>query len=384
MPEKILGRIQSESREAVRHRESRAFDQLAGPLATRLVLFGAGPLGRSALAGLRKAGVEPLAFADNNRSLWGMYVDGLVVVPPNEAANRYGHSACFVVTIYNGLRVRSQLASLGCNTIAPFTPLFWKYAKIFIPDSCVELPHTLTEQLDAVRACYTILYDGTSRQELLGQLAWRYWLDYDALPPSLDPRHTYFPLDLLRPNDDEVFVDCGSFDGQTIRSFMEHWSQWRHIFALEPDPANLLALYAAVQNMGISANVTVVPYAASDRNGTTGFISTGTVTSHVGSGGHCAVECKRLDEIDWRQIPTYVKMDIEGAEPKALQGGRELLKKHRPVLAVCTYHRGAHLWEIPNLIHSIAPDYRIFLRRYAEECWEGVCYAIPADRLRSS
>jgi len=22
------------------------------------------------------------------------------------------------------------------------------------------------------------------------------------------------------------------------------------------------------------------------------------------------------------------------------------------------------------------------LRRYAEECWEGVCYAIPVERLR--
>jgi hypothetical protein len=74
-------------------------------------------------------------------------------------------------------------------------------------------------------------------------------------------------------------------------------------------------------------------------------------------------------------------MDIEGSEPEALRGSAQLLRQHRPVLAVCTYHRSEHLWEIPNLIRTICPDYMIFLRRYAEESWEGVCYAIPPDRL---
>ena len=32
-------------------------------------------------------------------------------------------------------------------------------------------------------------------------------------------------------------------------------------------------------------------------------------------------------------------------------------------------------------IHSISSDYKIFLRRYAEECWEMVCYGVPAERL---
>jgi hypothetical protein len=52
-----------------------------------------------------------------------------------------------------------------------------------------------------------------------------------------------------------------------------------------------------------------------------------------------------------------------------------------PCFAVCTYHR-SNLWQIPNLIRSIAPEYHIFLRRYAEECWGGVCYAIPKHRLK--
>jgi hypothetical protein len=77
-------------------------------------------------------------------------------------------------------------------------------------------------------------------------------------------------------------------------------------------------------------------------------------------------------------------MDVEGAELEALAGASELLRRHHPVLAICTYHRSVHLWQIPNLIRSITPDYQIFLRRYGEECWEGVCYAIPKRRSLST
>jgi len=36
---------------------------------------------------------------------------------------------------------------------------------------------------------------------------------------------------------------------------------------------------------------------------------------------------------------------------------------------------------LPPLVHDALPDYKIFLRRYAEECWETVYYAIPPERL---
>ena len=66
--ENILHRIEAEPPDSVRARERRSFDDLASPLGERIVLFGAGPLGKSVLAGLRQAGVEPLAFADNSPS----------------------------------------------------------------------------------------------------------------------------------------------------------------------------------------------------------------------------------------------------------------------------------------------------------------------------
>jgi FkbM family methyltransferase len=381
----VLDAIESETLEETIDRERSAFNGLAYPFENSIVLFGAGPLGRAACAGLRRAGLEPLAFADNNAGLWGTRSCNLKVLSPVEALRNYGNSACFVVTVYNGTGVRKQLSEIGCQVVVPFTPLFWKYADVFIPDSCVELPHRLRSGVSEIRFSDSILSDELSKKELAGQIAWRYRLQSETLPPSLDARNTYFPFDLLNPIEGEVFVDGGSFDGQTIESFLSHWgSHFRHVVAIEPDPTNRLLLHANIQSLGIGERATVMPFALSNKSGRVSFQSTGTVTSHMSGEGDVSVECRTLDEIVWPAAPTYIKLDIEGAEPAAIQGAGDIINEHRPVIAACTYHRASHLWEIPNLIHDIAPDYHIFLRRYAEECWEGVCYAIPRERLTKS
>jgi len=93
-------------------------------------------------------------------------------------------------------------------------------------------------------------------------------------------------------------------------------------------------------------------------------------------------ECQRLDSIQWSFPRTYIKIDIEGVEPEALRGASQVLRRYQPVLAVCTYHRSDHLWQISNLVHLISSQCHLVLRRYAEDCWEGVCYAIPPHRLK--
>lgn len=382
----VLHGIESETLEQCIARERNAFDRLAAPFSDRIVLCGAGPLGKGVCDGLRQAGVEPIAFADNNPRLWGTQVRDLKVLSPADALKQYGNSACFVVTIYNSSKVRQQLKELGCERVVPFPALCWKYADVFTPSSGIDLPHRLRDEIPSIKASYALLHDDASRRELMQQVAWRCWLDYDLLSPGLPPQDTYFPFDLITPLPSEVFVDCGSFDGDSIRSFVGHWNgHFQHAFAFEPDPANRQALANTLRTLGMEDRVSTMPFAVSDYDGPASFSFTSSAGSHLDhEASQATVECRKLDSIDWSVSPTFIKMDIESAEPLALSGAKELLNRCRPILAVCTYHRSTHLWEIPNLIHSLAPDYRLFLRRYAEECWEGVCYAIPANRLKKA
>lgn len=197
----------------------------------------------------------------------------MTVLPPAVAADRYRDSGCFVVTIYNGSPARRQLNALGCKHVAPFAALFWRYVDAFTPNFGIDLHHKLLAYGDEIRACREVLGDEDSRSELAGQLEWRYWLKDDSLPPPLDPTGTYFPMDLIVPSENEVFVDCGSFQGDIL--------------------------------------------------------------------------------------PTLILI------------GRE------------DFNLSLRL-SLPNLIRPIAPEYNLFLRRCAEECWEGVCYAIPDHRLTRS
>ncbi len=65
----------SEDRDSVIRRKQTAFE-LTAPLNKSLVLFGAGRLGKTMLEGLRRAELEPLAFADNNPELWRKSIEG--------------------------------------------------------------------------------------------------------------------------------------------------------------------------------------------------------------------------------------------------------------------------------------------------------------------
>ena len=72
-----------------------------------------------------------------------------------------------------------------------------------------------------------------------------------------------------------------------------------------------------------------------------------------------------------------IKMDIEGMEPRALAGAAEIIRQHRPQLAICVYHDISHLWSIPLQIKELYEGYRLYIRNYQFMGLETVVYAVP-------
>ena len=359
-----------------------AFKKLTADNGERYVLFGAGRLGQITLAGLLKAGVEPLAFADNNSKLWGTKVDGLQVFSPHAAAEQFGANAIFVITVYTSAPVWKQLIGMGLK-VTSFAALAWQYPQSLAPHGGVILPGKIFEQAGDVRKAIHLWADETSRREYVGQLLWQSSLNPSVLPPHLPQKDIYFADDLYTSLVDEVFVDCGAFDGDSIQEFLKRRTDsFGQIIAIEPDPENCKALEVRVASLPIETGkrIRVIQSAAGSKREVVTFNVTGTAGSSIGEGSY-QVQCVPLDELN-NVKPTFIKMDIEGAEPDALLGARNTIQKNMPVIAVCLYHAQEHLWQIPLLIQSISSDYKLFLRRYSDECWELVCYAIPKERLR--
>lgn len=374
---------------SVLRREKDTFDEMVMPLGKNIILFGAGNLGRKTLAGLRQLGVQPLAFADNNSNLWGKHIDGVRVLSPHEAANKHGNSAVFVITIWRGEGTdrmperRQQLVDLNCSKVISFGPLFWKYPDIFLPHYSLDLPHKVYEHGDEIRRVFSLWEDDASRFEYIAQLRWRMLLDFDGLP--LPVKHKiYFPDDLVQVLPDNLFVDCGAFDGDSIRSFLhDRCESFSKIIALEPDPQNFgkLSRYVSELPRNIREKISIYPMAAGSDRGTVRFEATGTESSSVGGSGTLEIDCITLDELLNSAGKSYIKMDIEGAEPDALAGCRKVIEKASAVLAVCVYHRQDHLWRVPLMISEMSDQYCFFLRPHLLEGWDLVCYAIPVSRL---
>jgi FkbM family methyltransferase len=381
--EELLRETPSAARDRARH----AFDEAAGSRKS-IVLFGAGSIGRLTLAGMRKAGVEPIAFADNNPEVWGKSVEGVPVFSLQEAIQKFDRTCTFVCAIwrpYGTETMQDLIADLhaaGCTIVVPFALLFWKYPESFAPWYAFDLPHKVLEAADEIRQACTIWADDASRREFLAQIRWRTHLDFSGLPMPVT-HETYLPDDLFELLDDEVFIDCGAFDGDTIRSFVKRRGQsFGRIESFEPDPANfkLLERDVARQPEAIRRKIRVHSCAIGAQTQTVRFTAQGDEASCVGDGS-MEVACVDLDHFLDGVAPTYIKMDIEGYEPEGLEGAAQIIRRHTPALAICVYHRQDHVWRLPLQMRALSEDYALFLRPHLLATWDLVCYAVPRARL---
>jgi FkbM family methyltransferase len=348
-----------------------------------IVLYGAGPLGQMTVAHLQQIGISPVALVDGNHRRWGTALGGIGIISPADAVRRYAETAQFVVTIYNGSAVRRQLAELGCAHVMHFSDLFFDHAEEFLPFCGLAPSSVVLDAWTQVEVAAHSWFDERSTAEYMAQLALRLRLPNAEMPKHDAPEQCYFPDGLFTFLEHEVFFDCGAFDGDSVRQYLGRRPSGgsSKVIAFEPDAATFVRLRDYVRHLptSIGADIRVEPWAVADKSGTVRFSALGSVRSGVQESGGASVEAVALDDIGI--LPTLIKMDVEGFELPALKGASALLRRQKPVLAISMYHHASDLWTIPNFLKTVVPDYNLFLRRYAEDCWELVLYAIPASRM---
>ncbi len=135
-------------------------------------------------------------------------------------------------------------------------------------------------------------------------------------------------------------------------------AQGAQVVAFEPNALNAARLRENLaRNPQLAARVRLRPEALSDREGTLEFVQS-TDLEETSSGSHLAagtppagelayerfqrvaVTCARADALiaAGEPPPTVMKVDVEGAEVLVLEGARELLRRHKPLLLVEVHH----------------------------------------------
>lgn len=179
--------------------------------------------------------------------------------------------------------------------------------------------------------------------------------------------------EVLHLSEDETIVDLGAYDGDTIREFMTATDgKYKKIIAFEPDEKNFRKLTAKTESM---ENIERYNLGAWDKRETLYFQKKKGRNSHQADEG-IPVSFDSVDNVVKERV-TFIKMDIEGAELKALEGARETITRDKPKLYVCAYHRNEDMFSLPLKIKELCPGYKIYFRHHPYiPAWESNFYAM--------
>lgn len=186
----------------------------------------------------------------------------------------------------------------------------------------------------------------------------------------------YFDLPELkfRKGRNEVFVDGGCYDGANSVRFAKWADGNGRICAFEPDIKNLKRCEDRFRAEGIG-QYELINKGLWSRETRLCFENDSNEGSRFHDGGKTTVPVTSLDEAVNGEV-TFIKLDIEGAEYEALLGAKRIISKFKPKLAVSVYHKREDIWELPELILKINPQYKLFLRHYSLDHVETVLYAV--------
>ena len=217
---------------------------------------------------------------------------------------------------------------------------------------------------------YNLLADETSRTTFQKLLSFRYSYDLSVMDGFEDREdRQYFENFLDLAPQGEHFVDVGGYDGATSLEFSKRCPAYRAIDIFEPEAENF---NACARTLGGLPNVRLHRMGLSDRRQDVPFRSGGS-GSRLSADGNCSIAVDRLDTLVIDPV-SFIKMDIEGAELKALAGAAATIRRFRPRLAIAVYHHPSDLWRIPKLILAMANGYEVYLRHYTESIYETVMY----------
>lgn len=197
----------------------------------------------------------------------------------------------------------------------------------------------------------------------------RYWIPKGSefvLPFNLAEvkRNIYFSGDhAIKAGD--VVLDCGANIGVFTRKALELGAA--KVVAIEPGPENVECLRRNFRDEITAGRVIVYAKGVWNKDDfldlnvdPNNSAADSFLIKREGSHAVARVPLTTIDKLAAElNLPKvdFIKMDIEGAEPNALEGAVETLRRNRPRLSISAYHASDHPVLIPAKVRAAQPDY---------------------------
>lgn len=227
-----------------------------------------------------------------------------------------------------------------------------------------------------IEACMKLLCDEVSQNVFLAVMK-----TYITQKPEKIPRcpyvEQYFPADINLQKGYSRVINCGSYDGDTIKRLNFLHGKIDALACFEPDMKNfgLLSSYLKENRKDIAENIVAFPCGVYNTEAQLSFSSDKLLCSSIFDEGNTVIQCVALDDVIPNFKPTFISMDIEGAEMEALEGAVQLIRENKPDLAISIYHFPDHIWRIPLYLNKLGLGYKFYLRNYTGFTYETVLYA---------
>lgn len=335
----------------------------------KIFLFGAGLCGSSYVKLMERHQLHIEGVIDNFKRSF----QGKPTLKLEEVLQNYNIEECIFIISAPGAQeaIYSQLLEF-CNREQIFLFAMSRYC---IPENepAKAKDYLILHKAD-IKQLYNRLGDQQSRDVLVHTLLGRMTADLNEFA-SVWSGDFYYPPDLITLHDHETMVELGSYNGDTLLEFVSRCPDFKRAYCFEPDDICIKILHDRTAQY--ADRIVIIPKVAWDKKEKVGFVSDGgSMSSKVAEQGDMIqVEAAAVDD-EVKEDITYMKMDVEGSEMKALQGAKNQIIRNKPRLAISVYHKNEDFVEIPRYILSLRPDYKLYLRHHGKDDTDTVLYAI--------
>jgi FkbM family methyltransferase len=347
-----------------------------------VVVFGAGNTSLLYQKCFEREGIHPAYYIDNSEAKQGTVFQGVPVISVEKLVSlQQTFSKPFLVIICTANiavcnQIQSQLekCELTYTTVDAF--VFKKNA-------------------EKIKAVCDSLEDDFSKDVYIRMIQSR--INNIPVSESLVSNDQYFLLPrFLERSEKEVFVDLGAYVGDSIEQYINKKSGvFKKIYAFEPDELNFSGLKHRATRLknewvfsdnkltlvdgGVGSKTERIylppPPPVSNAENSLGSAKLGANLINNDKIDGTEVMIYAMDDYFKEQKVSFIKADIESYELDMLCGAEAVIKRDRPLLAVCIYHNASDMFTIPLFIKELYSDYKLKIRQHSYNYDETVLYA---------
>lgn len=335
-----------------------------------ICIFGLGNIGLPTIQTFKEKGLNIDFLCDNDKEKWGREYYGIRCLSLQEL-KKFKQDTLVIICGRAFKEIYRQLKEEGFSHL---DRIFTNKFAIYDYFACHDIACILEKMEEVLETCA----DEESKRVYTKII--QEWFMKEYTFGNLDEICTdnqYFCQDIFRLEANEIFVDAGAYDGDTLNAFLKvSGGVFEKYYCFELAESNFTSLqdYISQLEEGIRNRIVPINKGLSDQVGQIMYWDSdeGSAICECGNAkGYITTIDKEVHE----RI-SYIKMDIEGSELKALAGAKASIKKYTPKLAICLYHKPEDMWEIPLYIKKLVPEYKIYIRHHTDLLNETVCYAL--------